>query len=157
MSDLFSFNYQPAQSHSKTSLNGLIKADESGVRQTQVAKILNYLNNCGVDGGSIREISNHFKIGMNIASARIRDIERSGRIIKTALTRKAQGSEVEGEIYIIKDRHLPYHGLGEIKKGPTKHDFERMKAILEEYGSGLSDNGFKAREFLQVIDPAEGK
>lgn len=145
-----------SQIHSPTSLKAAQRHTESGRRQSQCEQIKEWIIFRGTDGGTIREVSNQFGLGMNICSARMRDLETNGQVIKTAQERISPGSDDPGSVYVITGRWLKELGLGTTKATMDGKSYRKVKDALESYASGLNDNGLKAREILQEVDPTPG-
>lgn len=149
MNDLFSI----AQSHSTTSINAAKKITDNGSRQTQKEKILAWMEYLSQDGANIRETANHFQIGMNIASGRIRELQEEGKIIKTGIERKAEGSQSEGSVYVVAHRYCDEMGLGFQKDAVHKKNYKLLRKCLEKYAQGINDNGVMARNLLHKLHP----
>lgn len=156
--DLFSIadERQVAQAHSATSRAAASNITRSGSRTTQCEKIKEWMNDIGQEGATIREVSNHLRIGMNVASARMRDLDRQGSIVKTKIIRRAEGSTQGGEVYVIAHRWCPELGRGDMKDTVDKVAYKKIKDALEWYSSGQTDGGLKARRILQEVDPIPG-
>lgn len=77
-------------------------------RRSMSSKILSFVDNSAI-GKTIDEVSEHFKIMTGTASARIRELESDGIIIKTKRTRKTRKNR-DANIYVTK-RHF-FDGMG---------------------------------------------
>lgn len=149
MLDLFTIS----QNHSQTSINAAKKVTDNGSRQTQKEKILSWMEYLSQDGANIRETANHFQIGMNIASGRMRELQEEGKIIKTGIERKAQGSQSEGSVYVISHRYCDEMGMGFQKDAVHKKNYKLLRECLEKYSEGINDNGVMARILLHKLHP----
>lgn len=149
MVDLFTIS----QNHSQTSINAAKKVTDNGSRQTQKEKILAWMEYLSQDGANIREIANHFQIGMNVASGRMRELQEEGKIVKTGIERRAQGSQSEGSVYVVAHRYCDEMGLGFQKDAVHKKNYNLLRECLEKYAEGINDNGVMARNLLHKLHP----
>lgn len=145
-----------AQAHSATSKAAAARITTTGARKTQCDKIKEWMNYLSQEGATIREVSNHLRIGMNVASARMRDLARTGQIIKTRQTRRSEGSTMGGEVYVTAHRFCETMGRGDVKDPIDKVSYQKIKDALESYATGMTDGGLKARTVLQEVDPVPG-
>jgi len=123
------------QAHSDTSREAAQKNISAGAQRE---KILGILQANGIVGCTGDMLSHMLGINPGTISARLRDLELAGRVVKTKKRRKTR-SKRTASVYMIKSIFSTSGEEADIKKKPTLRDYlmfhasDAAKELLTEY------------------------
>lgn len=141
----------PFQAHSETSRKAAAEAAKS--KESQSARIYALLVIEGERGITGREVFKRTGIKEGTVSARLRDLELTGKVLKTSQERADIGQNTPSHVYVLTNHYKPWMGIAESRILIKPDDYRRACSIVHAFIYGDKENAHLAGEkFLKDIN-----